>query len=199
MCACSAGNFVSPTERLSANGWRTIVDIVLNGTAYVTLEVGRRVVASKELQKRGTVFLCVTTTYTRTGSAFVVPSASAKAGVDVLIKSLASEWGRYGMRFVGIAPGPIETKGAFGRLDPTGTFKDEMLNRIPAGRMGTIEEMANMATFLTSPYASWVNGDTVTLDGGELAGMTGAFNSMSALGPEDWDDMARVIRGIRKK
>ena len=119
----AAGNFISPFERLTPNGFRTIVDIVLNGTANVTLEVGKRLIAAKQ----GAAFLAITTTYADTGSAFVAPSAAAKAGVATLTRSLAAEWGRHGIRLVGIAPGPIETEGAFSRLDPTGRFKDAMI------------------------------------------------------------------------
>lgn len=120
----AAGNFVAPFERLTPNGFRTITDIVLNGTANVTLDVGKRLIAAK----KGANFLSITTVYADTGSAFVVPSAAAKAGVAALLRSLATEWGKYGMRFVGIAPGPIETKGAFSRLDPTGQFRDLMIS-----------------------------------------------------------------------
>ncbi|XP_014677280.1 PREDICTED: 2,4-dienoyl-CoA reductase, mitochondrial-like [Priapulus caudatus] len=150
----AAGNFVSPTERLSPKGWRAVTDIVLNGTAYVVLDVGKRLI---EAQKGG-VFLAITTTYTQHGSGFVVPSAAAKAGVEALYRSLASEWGRYGMRFNCIAPGPIETKGAFSRLDPTGRFRKLMLSRIPAGRMGEVEELANLASYLVSDYSTWMSG-----------------------------------------
>jgi 2,4-dienoyl-CoA reductase len=101
----------APAERLSPNGWRTVIDIVLNGTAFVTLDAGRRLIKAG----KGGVFLAITTTYAPDGSAFVVPSAAAKSGVHALTRSLAAEWGKYGLRFVGIAPGPIETKGAFSR------------------------------------------------------------------------------------
>jgi len=118
----AAGNFISPFERLSPNAWKSITDIVLNGTAYVTMDAGKRMIK----RGKGGVFLAITTVYAETGSGYVVPSAAAKAGVAALTKSLSSEWGRYGIRFVGIAPGPIETKGAFTRLDPSGQFKDIM-------------------------------------------------------------------------
>ena len=112
----AAGNFISPTERLSANAFQTIIDIVLKGTGFLTLDVGKRMIA----QQAGGVFLAITTHYTNEGSGFVVPSACAKSGVETMMKSLGSEWGRYGIRMNCIAPGPIETEGAFGRLDPTG-------------------------------------------------------------------------------
>ena len=120
---CRAGNFIAPTERLSLNAFRTIVDVVLNGSANVTLQAGKRMIEAKQ---PGT-FLSISTTYADAGSGFVVPSACAKAGVNAMVRSLAAEWGRYGLRFVGIAPGPIETKGAFERLDPSGQFKPMMV------------------------------------------------------------------------
>ncbi|XP_032326129.1 2,4-dienoyl-CoA reductase, mitochondrial isoform X3 [Camelus ferus] len=150
----AAGNFISPTERLSPNAWKTITDIVLNGTAYVTLEIGKQLIKAQ----KGATFLAITAIYADTGSGFVVPSASAKAGVETMSKSLAAEWGKYGMRFNMIQPGPIKTKGAFSRMDPAGAFEKEMIERIPCGRLGTVGELANLAVFLCSDYASWING-----------------------------------------
>nr|XP_045254411.1 2,4-dienoyl-CoA reductase [(3E)-enoyl-CoA-producing], mitochondrial isoform X1 [Macaca fascicularis] len=170
----AAGNFISPTERLSPNAWKTITDIVLNGTAFVTLEIGKQLIKAQ----KGAAFLAITTIYAETGSGFVVPSASAKAGVEAMSKSLAAEWGKYGMRFNVIQPGPIKTKGAFSRLDPTGTFEKEMIDRIPCGRLGTIEELANLAAFLCSDYASWINGAVVKFDGGEEVLISGEFNDL---------------------
>ena len=160
----AAGNFVSPTERLSANAFQTILDIVLKGTAFLTLDVGKRMIKAQS----GGVFLAITTHYTNEGSGFVVPSACAKAGVETMMKSLGVEWGRHGIRMNCIAPGPIETEGAFGRLDPTGKAAESMMATIPEGRIGEIEEIANLATFLCSDYGSWINAETVTLDGGEF-------------------------------
>uniref|UniRef100_A0A8C3FPU7 2,4-dienoyl-CoA reductase 1 n=1 Tax=Chrysemys picta bellii TaxID=8478 RepID=A0A8C3FPU7_CHRPI len=186
----AAGNFVSPTERLSANAWKTIVDIVLNGTAFVTLEIGKELI---KVQK-GAAFLAITTIYAESGSGFVSPSASAKAGVDAMCKSLAAEWGRYGMRFNVIQPGPIRTKGAFSRLDPTGQFEKEMIGRIPCGRLGTVEEIANLATYLCSEYASWVTGAVIRMDGGEYVSMAGEFNDLKKVTNEQWDMMEALIR-----
>ncbi|CAK6438678.1 unnamed protein product [Pipistrellus nathusii] len=186
----AAGNFISPTERLSPNAWRTITDIVLNGTAFVTLEVGKQLIKAQ----RGAAFLAITTIYAESGSGFVVPSASAKAGVEALNKSLAAEWGRYGMRFNVIQPGPIKTKGAFSRLDPTGVFEKEMVDRIPCGRLGTVEELANLAAFLCSDYASWINGAVIRFDGGEEVFISGEFNSLKKVTKEQWDTMEEMIR-----
>uniref|UniRef100_A0A8C8RN73 2,4-dienoyl-CoA reductase [(3E)-enoyl-CoA-producing], mitochondrial n=1 Tax=Pelusios castaneus TaxID=367368 RepID=A0A8C8RN73_9SAUR len=186
----AAGNFISPSERLSANAWKTIVDIVLNGTAFVTLEIGKELI---KVQK-GASFLAITATYVDSGSGFVSPSASAKAGVDAMCKSLAAEWGRYGMRFNVIEPGPIKTKGAFSRLDPTGSFEEEMIERIPCGRLGTVEEIANLATYLCSDYASWLTGASIRMDGGEYVFMAGEFNGLKKVTSEQWDVMEAIIR-----
>ncbi|XP_076055503.1 2,4-dienoyl-CoA reductase [(3E)-enoyl-CoA-producing], mitochondrial-like isoform X2 [Oratosquilla oratoria] len=191
----AAGNFISPTERLSPNAWKTITDIVLNGTANVTLEVGKRLIKSG----KGAAFLAITTPYTRSGSGFVCPSASAKAGVEAMTRSLASEWGRYGMRFNCIAPGPIETEGAFSRLDPTGEFRKSVFKRIPVGRLGEVEELANLASYLVSDYSSWLSGETVAFDGGEYRFMAGEFNILSKVTNEQWDFMEQVIRSSSKK
>lgn len=186
----AAGNFISPSERLSANAWKTITDIVLNGTAFVTLEIGKQLIKAQ----KGAAFLAITTIYAPTGSGFVVPSASAKAGVEAMYKSLAAEWGKYGIRFNMIQPGPIKTKGAFSRLDPTGAFEKEMLNRIPCGRLGTVEELANLAVFLCSDYASWINGAAIRFDGGEAVFCSGEFNSLAKVTKEQWDTIEGLIR-----
>eukprot|EP01137_Pigoraptor_chileana_P017847 Opistho-2@76457 len=189
----AAGNFVAPFERLSPNGWKTIVDIVLSGTALVTLDVGKRLIAAG----KGASFVNISTTYAKSGSAFVVPSAAAKAGVEAMTKSLAAEWGRYGMRFNAIAPGPIETKGAFSRLDPTGEFRKMMLGRLAANRMGEVDELANLATYLLSDYASWMSGEVVVFDGGETPLISGEFNPLLKVTPQQWDMMEAAIRKVK--
>lgn len=186
----AAGNFISPSERLSANAWRTITDIVLNGTAYVTLEVGKQLIKAG----KGAAFLAITTIYAESGTGFLVPSASAKAGVEALCKSLAAEWGKYGMRFNVIQPGPIKTKGAFSRLDPTGAFEADMPKRIPCGRLGTVGELANLAVYLCSDYANWVSGAVIRMDGGEYVYMAGEFNTLQKVTKEQWDVMEQLIR-----
>ncbi|XP_042187809.1 2,4-dienoyl-CoA reductase, mitochondrial [Callorhinchus milii] len=186
----AAGNFISPSERLSPNAWRTITDIVLNGTAYVTLQIGKELIKAKQ----GAAFLSITTIYAESGSAFVVPSASAKAGVEAMSKSLAAEWGRYGMRFNVIQPGPIKTKGAFSRLDPAGLFEKGMMEKIPTGRFGTVDEIANLATYLCSDYASWVSGAVIRFDGGEYASLAGEFNDLIKVTDEQWNMLSSLIR-----
>ncbi|KAM3873567.1 2,4-dienoyl-CoA reductase [(3E)-enoyl-CoA-producing], mitochondrial [Diretmus argenteus] len=189
----AAGNFVCPSERLSSNAWRTITDIVLNGTAFVTLEVGKRLIQAH----KGAAFLAITTMYAESGSGFVVPSAAAKAGVEALCKSLAAEWGRYGLRFNIIQPGPIRTKGAFSRLDPTGMFEKAMIGRIPTGRLGMPGEIANLAAYICSDYATWLSGAVIRMDGGEYVSMAGEFNELRRVTPEQWDMMEKLIRSTK--
>ncbi|KAF4102966.1 2,4-dienoyl-CoA reductase, mitochondrial [Onychostoma macrolepis] len=189
----AAGNFISPSEKLSPNAWRTITDIVLNGTAYVTLDIGKRLIKAE----KGAAFLAVTTIYAESGSGFVVPSAAAKAGVEKLCTSLAAEWGRYGMRFNIIQPGPIKTKGAFSRLDPTGMFEQVMLENIAVGRLGNPGEIANLAAYLCSDYASWVSGAIIRMDGGEYVSIAGEFNGLKKVTQEQWAIMEAMIRSTK--
>lgn len=189
----AAGNFISPTERLSANAFRTIVEIVLLGSANVTLEIGKRLIEAEQ----GCAFLGITTPYARSGSGFVSPSASAKGGVEILYKSLAAEWGRYGMRFNIIAPGPIYTEGAFSRLNPNrdnNDYDEEVWKLLPTGRIGQIEEIANLATFVSSDYASWLSGAILDFDGGKHPFTAGEFNKLSKYTEEEWDQIAKLIR-----
>uniref|UniRef100_A0A671SC96 2,4-dienoyl-CoA reductase [(3E)-enoyl-CoA-producing], mitochondrial n=1 Tax=Sinocyclocheilus anshuiensis TaxID=1608454 RepID=A0A671SC96_9TELE len=189
----AAGNFISPSEKLSPNAWRTITDIVLNGAAYVTLDIGKRLIKAE----KGAAFLAITTIYAESGSGFVVPSAAAKAGVEKLCTSLAAEWGRYGMRFNIIQPGPIKTKGAFSRLDPIGTFEQVLLENIAVGRLGTPGEIANLAAYLCSDYASWVSGAIIRMDGGEYVSLAGEFNGMKEVTQEQWAIMEAKIRNTK--
>eukprot|EP00794_Sanderia_malayensis_P019134 gene19134-21051_t len=186
----AAGNFISPTDRVSANAFKTIIDIVLLGTANVTLDIGKRLIKAKQ----GANFLSISAIYASTGSGFVVPSAAAKAGVEAITKSLAFEWAPYGMRFNVIAPGPIKTEGAFTRLDPTGSFEKHGIQRIPAKRMGTIEELANLATFILSDYSSWLNGEVVYFDGGESRSLAGEFNVAERIPQDQWDMLEQMIK-----
>ncbi|XP_075934478.1 2,4-dienoyl-CoA reductase [(3E)-enoyl-CoA-producing], mitochondrial [Anarhichas minor] len=189
----AAGNFVCPSERLSPNAWKSITDIVLNGTAFVTLELGKRLIQSQ----RGASFLAITTIYAESGSGFVVPSASAKAGVEALYKSLASEWGRYGHRFNIIQPGPIRTEGAFSRLDPTGEFEKAMIGRIPTGRLGTPAEISNLAAYMSSDYATWMSGAVIRFDGGEYVSMAGEFNELRRVTPDQWNIIGMMTRSTK--
>ena len=132
-------------------------------------------------------FVNISTTYAKTGSAFVLPSAIAKAGNDNLVKSLSAEWGRYGIRLNAVAPGPIYTEGAFSRLDPTGEFEKMVKSSLPTGRLGQKEELANLVTYLGSDYANWMTGQIINFDGGEVVGNSGEFNKLLALTDEQWE------------
>ena len=148
----AAGNFISPTENLSSNAFRTIVDIVLNGTFHCTQAVGKVMRKNKS-----GVILNIVTTYAWTGSGYVVPSACAKAGVLAMTRSLAVEWAKYGIRTAAIAPGPFPTKGAWSRLAPPGLgIEKKMKERIPLKRVGEHIELANLATYLISDQAAYI-------------------------------------------
>jgi len=159
----AAGNFLSATEDLSPNAFNAVVQIVLFGTFHCTTELGRRLIA----RGTGGEVLAITTTYAVTGSAFVIPSASAKAGVRALIKGLAVEWATYGIRLNAIAPGPFPTDGAFRRLLPGSAMEAQALARIPARRFGEHWELTNLAAYLMSDASPYQTGDEVTLDGAE--------------------------------
>lgn len=193
----AAGNFISPTERLSANAFDTIIDIVLKGSKNCTLALGKHWIDIK--QKRSTV-LNIVTTYAWTGSAYVVPSATAKAGVLAMTRSLAVEWAKYGIRTNAIAPGPFPTKGAWDRLLP-GELKEEfdMKKKIPLGRVGNHQELANLAAYLISDFSAFVNGEVVTIDGGEWLKGAGEFNMLEKIPEQMWDMLEAMIRSKKNK
>jgi len=185
----AAGNFVSPTERLSNNAFKLIVDTVLMGTVHCTLTLGKHWI---ETGQRASV-LSIVTNYASTGSAYVVPSGCAKAGVENLTRSLAAEWGRYGVRFVAISPGPFPTQGAMGQLRlyenlvPGVDVPSFITQRIPLGRLGRVEELADLATFLLSPNAEYINGEIIRIDGGETPSLAGEFSFMRDVPASVWD------------
>jgi NAD(P)-dependent dehydrogenase (short-subunit alcohol dehydrogenase family) len=182
----AAGNFLARTEDLSLGAFQSVIGIVLMGTLHTTMACGRRWLA----EKRKAVVLNITTTYTTTGSAYVVPSAVAKAGVQALTRSLAVEWGDRGIRMNAIAPGPIPTEGAFSRLLPRPELEDAAKKRIPLGRFGTMEEFANLAAFLVSDGSAYINGEVVTMDGGEWLQGAGEFTSLGReLTQKEWEMM----------
>jgi NAD(P)-dependent dehydrogenase (short-subunit alcohol dehydrogenase family) len=191
----AAGNFISPTERLSPGAFKVILDIVLQGTINCTLTFGKHWIKEKQ---KATV-LNIVTTYASTGSAYVVPSACAKAGVVAMIRSLAVEWAKYGIRLNGIAPGPFPTKGAWDRLLPGELRKVmDMKNEVPLKRVGEHHELANLAAYLMSDFSSFVNGEIVTIDGGEWLQGAGEFNFLEALSPEQWDEVEAQVRKAGK-
>ncbi len=181
----AAGNFLARSETLSARAFDAVTRIVLNGTAAVTLGTGRRWIESG----RGGSVLSIVATYAWTGSAYVLPSACAKAGVDVMTKSLAVEWGPKGIRLNAVAPGPFPTEGAWSRLVPRADLEDAWKNRIPLRRFGAHGELCDLACFLMSDQAGFINGETVTIDGGEWLKGAGQFTFMENLSQEDWAAM----------
>lgn len=187
----AAGNFISPTERLSHRAFDIVVDIVLRGTYYVTLAAGKNWIAKKQ---PGT-FLNIVTTYAWTGSGYVVPSACSKAGVLALTRSLAVEWAKYNIRSNAIAPGPFPTEGAWSRLLPGDLVKKfDPAQRIPLKRVGEHQELANLAAYLLSDYSAYVNGEVVTIDGGEWLRNGGEFSHLEQVPREMWDAMEKDRR-----
>lgn len=173
----AAGNFLSASEDLTPGGFKAIVDIVLHGSFNCTHCFGNHLIKQKE---KGNILNIVTTYAEDAGSAFVLPSACSKAGVLAMTRSLAFEWGTYGIRVNAIAPGPFPTEGAWTRLFPTKKFEKKYLEKIPAGRYGEHEELASLASFLMSDMAPYITGECVTIDGGEKLS-AGQFNFIDGL------------------
>ena len=171
----AAGNFLCPFEKLTPNGWKRINDIVLNGAFNIYHIFGKTFIE----KKREAVFLNISTTYSQNSSALVIPSAAAKAGVDNIMKGLTVEWSKYGMRFVGIAPGPIADSGGASKLDPFGVFKKYNNYVNPSKRMCNPQEIADLALFLTSKKADYINGTIVNIDGGEYIKNQGEFSFLT--------------------
>ena len=187
----AAGNFISPTEKLSPNAFKTVIDIVLNGTFHCTQAAGKVMRKNKS-----GIILNIVTTYAWTGSGYVVPSACAKAGVIAMTRSLAVEWAKYGIRTVAIAPGPFPTKGAWSRLAPPGLgIEKKMKARIPLKRAGEHIELANLASYLVSDQASYINGEVVTIDGGEWLQGAGQMNELEKIPKAAW----KLLEMKRKK
>ena len=190
----AAGNFISPTEKLSENAFKTIVDIVLLGSFNCTLNAGREMIKSG-----GGNILSIVTTYAWTGSGYVVPSASAKAGVLAMMRSLAVEWAKYNIRSNAIAPGPFPTKGAWSRLVPPGlNIEKKMKERVPMKRFGKHEELANLAAYLMADGSAYINGDVITIDGGEWLKGAGQFNALDKVPQLAWKAMAAARRRKKK-
>jgi len=187
----AAGNFLAKTETLSARAFDAVIGIVLKGTINMTMSCGKRWLADK----RPAVVLNIATTYAELGSAYVVPSAVSKAGVLALTRSLAVEWGGRGIRFVAIAPGAIRTEGAFSRLLPTDAMEKALIEHNPLHRIGTLDEISNLAAFLVSEQAGYVNGEMVYMDGGEMLAGSSSFSLLGRKVP----DAAWEMLKVRKK
>ncbi len=187
----AAGNFISPTEKLSYKAFDIIVDIVLKGTYNFTLMLGKYWIKNK---LPGNV-LSIVTTYAETGSGYVVPSSISKAGVLNLTRSLAGEWGKYNIRLNAIAPGPIPTKGAWERLLPSPELEKQFLKNIPLGRVGKHSELADLASYLISDYSEYITGEVIKIDGGESVSNSGEFNILDSINSEEWESLAKIARG----
>ena len=189
----AAGNFIARTEKLSPNAFNAVLGIVLQGTFYCTLVLGRKWIAAKQ---PGNI-LNIVTTYAavNSGSGFVVPSACAKAGVLAMTRSLAVEWARHRIRLNAIAPGPFPTEGAFSRLLPSKEIEERAKNHHPMKRFGRHDELANLAAYLLSEQSEYVNGECVVIDGGLWLRGAGEFNDFADLPDAAWD----LMEAARKK
>ena len=182
----AAGNFIARTEELSPRAFDSVIGIVLMGTLHCTMACGRRWLAHKH---PGTI-LSISATYAPVGSAYVVPSAVSKAGVDALTRSLAVQWGNRNIRLNAIAPGPIPTQGAFSRILPRPEMETLALDRNPQHRFGTVEELANLAAFLVSDGSGYINGEVIRMDGGEFLQGAGEFSNLGRLlTDKDWESL----------
>ncbi len=182
----AAGNFIARTEELSPRAFESVIGIVLLGTLHATMACGRRWLKAAH----PATVLSISATYAPVGSAYVVPSAISKAGVEALTRSLAVEWGNRGIRMNAIAPGPIPTQGAFSRLMPRPDLEALALDRNPMHRFGTTEELANLAAFLISDGSAYINGEVIRMDGGEFLQGAGEFSNLGrALTEKDWESL----------
>ena len=190
----AAGNFISPTKDLTPNGFNAIANIVFHGTFYVTHAVGKRWIAGGH---KGSV-ISILVTWVWTGSPYVVPSAMSKAALHVMTKSLAVEWGRYGIRLNAIAPGPFPTEGASKRLRPGSSFEDET-QAIPMRRVGQMPELQNLAAFLMSDGCDYLTGETIAIDGGGYLAHGASFSGLDQLSDADWQRMREMIKAQNDK
>ena len=186
----AAGNFISPTKDLSARGFDAIANIVFHGTFYVTHAVGKKWI---EHQIKGNI-ISILATWVWTGSPFVVPSAMSKSALHTMTKSLAVEWGPNGIRVNAIAPGPFPTEGMTARLSPKGDMQKDSDNTIPMGRMGEMNELQNLATFLMADGCEYLTGQTIAIDGAQYLSGGGTFSQLSKMSDDDWAEIRDMIK-----
>jgi NAD(P)-dependent dehydrogenase (short-subunit alcohol dehydrogenase family) len=191
----AAGNFISRTEDLSPRGFDAVANIVMHGTFYVTQAVGKRWVAGKN---RGNV-VSIVVTWVRNGSPYVVPSAMSKAAIHAMTMSLATEWGRYGIRLNAIAPGEIPTEGMSKRIKPGDEAGAKTIATNPMGRVGTMEELQNLAVFLISGGCDWINGETIAMDGAQALASGGNFYNLRDWSDADWNAARDAIKAQNEK
>ena len=191
----AAGNFISPTKDLSHKGFDAIANIVFHGTFYMTHSVGKRWI---ETSTKGSI-INILTTWIWTGSPYVVPSAMSKSGINAMTQSLAAEWGKYGIKVNGIAPGPFPTKGAWERLNPGNNEDDGMMSTVPLGRVGQTSELQNLATFLMADGCDYLTGQTIAIDGAQYLTGGGTFSQLDKLSDDDWENMRKLIRDANNK
>jgi NAD(P)-dependent dehydrogenase (short-subunit alcohol dehydrogenase family) len=191
----AAGNFISRTKDLSPRGFNAIADIVFRGSFYVTLACGKRWIEGGD---KGSV-ISILTTWIWNGGPFTVPSAMSKAGLNIMTKSLATEWGPNGIRLNAIAPGPFPTKGAWDRLSPQSANRGESRNPIPMGRNGEMPELANLAVFLMSDGCDYLTGQTIAIDGAMHLASGGNFAALAALGDSDWEKIRGEVKSANEK
>jgi len=190
----AAGNFISPTKDLSPKGFDAIANIVFHGTFYVTHAVGKRWI---DANHKGSI-ISILATWVWTGSPYVVPSAMSKTGLHAMTQSLSAEWGKYGIKVNAIAPGPFPTKGAWDRLNPNGA-DDESLGSTPLGRLGEMNELQNLATFLMADGCDFLTGQTIAIDGAQYLTGGGTFSGLDKLTDDDWANIRNMIRSTNNK